>query len=261
MLVFLDESWQATKDHKFKVGVLAAVAIKSLDFNKCSARIRELKIKHLGFQAGSVEIKGHHIFREYLFKLEKDKGIISRELSLARDILSYLTEIGGQIFASVVFAEKDIDLACADSKQLERPFFFLFERIDLFMKENHPGIMANLIFDDRHVRFNENLSESMSNFFHKCSVGKSFDNVIKVPFFAISNDNVGIQIADMVAYLVGSSYLGDSIRREFSNMIKGLRFTSRTKVGKEGESKYTLFGIKVIKEKEAGDLFDPGRAK
>ena len=31
MLFFIDESWQSTKDEKYKVGVLAAVQIKSHD--------------------------------------------------------------------------------------------------------------------------------------------------------------------------------------------------------------------------------------
>lgn len=36
MLFFLDESWQVTKNEKYKVGILAAVQIKSHDYNECS---------------------------------------------------------------------------------------------------------------------------------------------------------------------------------------------------------------------------------
>ena len=77
MLFFLDESWQATKNEKYKVGILAAVQIKSHDYNECSKQFYLLKSKHLGAVAGNKEIKGNGIFRNYLFDLEA-KSIVSR---------------------------------------------------------------------------------------------------------------------------------------------------------------------------------------
>lgn len=191
MLFFIDESWQSTHDNKYKIGVLSALQIKSHDFNECSKQIYNLKVKHLGNRAGDIEIKGREILRNYLFELEA-RGIESKELNLARDILAYAQTLGIKLFASIVFSKEEVDLACANVNQLERPFFFLFERIDLFMKENYPGLMAKLIFDDRGIQFNKKISKSVSNFFHKSSVGQLFDTVIKVPFFAISAENAGI---------------------------------------------------------------------
>jgi hypothetical protein len=65
----------------------------------------------LGIPAGNKEIKGNGIFRNYLFDLEA-KGIVSRELNLARDVFAYMKTLGVVCFASVVFAQKEIDLAC-----------------------------------------------------------------------------------------------------------------------------------------------------
>jgi hypothetical protein len=42
--------------------------------------------------------------------------------------------LGVRLFASIVFSKEELDLSCTNVNQLERPFFFLFERIDLFMK-------------------------------------------------------------------------------------------------------------------------------
>jgi hypothetical protein len=130
MLFFMDESWQLTPDKKYKVGVLSALQIKSHDFNECSKDIYNLKIKHLWSRSGDIEIKGREILRNYLFGLEA-KGIQSKELNLARGIIDYMQTKGIRLFASVVFSIEEIDLACANVNQLERPFFFLFERIDL----------------------------------------------------------------------------------------------------------------------------------
>jgi hypothetical protein len=260
MLFFIDESWQSTCDGKYKVGVLSAIQIKSHDFNECSMQIYNLKLKHLGFKAASeFEIKGKDVFKNYVFKLES-KGIPSNILNLAREILGYMKTSGVSFFASVVFSKEELDLACADVDLLERPFFFLFERIDLFMKENHPGLMAKIIFDDRGYQTNTKISKSVSNFFHKSRAGQSFDTIIKVPFFAISSENAGIQIADLAAYILGARFTGDREKREFFAKIKELEFNSRTLVEVNGRN-VPVRGFKVIKEKEAGDLFSPGRTK
>ncbi len=245
MLFFIDESWQSTCDNKYKVGVLSAIQIQSHDFNECSSKIFGLKVQHLGYKNLEIELKGKEFLKNYLFKLEA-KSIQSDKLNLVRDVLAYMKIRGVQFFASVVFSKKDIDLACADANQLERPFFFLFERIDLFMKENYPGLMAKLIFDDRGVQCNENVSKSVSNFFHKSKTGKSFDTIIKAPFFAISSENVGIQMADLGAYILGARFTGDRKKIEFFKKVKELEFISKTLIDKNGSPKPVL-GIKVIK--------------
>jgi hypothetical protein len=259
MLFFIDESWQSTRNKKYKAGVLLAIQIKSHDFNECSSQIFNLKIKHLGFRSHDTELKGKDLLKNFCFRLES-KGIISNGLNLARDILDYIQSRGVQFFASVVFSEKEINLSCADEYQLERPFLFLFERIDLFMKENYPGMMAHLIFDDRGLQTNKNISKSLSNFFHKSRIGQSFDTIVKVPFFAISSENVGIQVADIGAYILGARFTGDIRKMEFFKRVKELQFISKTLVDVYGNQK-PIRGIRVIKEKEAGDLFSPGRTK
>lgn len=262
MLFFIDESWQVTQDNKHKVGVLSAVQIKSHDFNECSKYIRDLKIKHLGPKAGYLEPKGVQNLRPYLFSLEA-KGVPSNELNLIRDIFVYMKALGMQLFASIVFAQQDLDLSCANVKQLERPFYYLFERIDLFMKENHPGLMAKIIFDDRGIQNNKKISASVSNFFHKSSAGQSFNNIIKVPFFGISTENVGIQIADIVAYVLGNRFTGKRKQMEFFKKAKEIEFKSRAlfKMFEKSEKLYSRLGFKVIKEKETGNLYGPERTE
>ncbi|MBL7170753.1 MAG: hypothetical protein ISS46_02020 [Candidatus Omnitrophica bacterium] len=124
MLFFIDESWQSTKDQKYKVGVLGAISIHSQDFNEYSRQIYNFKINHLGSKAGNIEIKGRAIFKRYLFTLEQ-KGISSDQLNLARDIFKYIKTHGSNAFASVTFEKEEIALECANINQLERPFFFL----------------------------------------------------------------------------------------------------------------------------------------
>lgn len=248
MLVFIDESWQSAKEKPDKkVGVLAAVAVHSRDFNEYSRQIWNFKVKHLGPKCGDVEIKGQEIFRNYFFRLEW-KGIRSHQLDLARDVLEYAETHGAKAFASVVLDQREADLSCADDKQLERPFFFLFERINLYMQENYPDLVASLVFDDRGNRQNQKISKSVSNFFHLSRAGQKFDHVIKVPYFAISSENVGIQIADMIGHLVGREQVGDGkVISEFWKKAKKLEYKSGTQVEAKGKL-FPLFGFKIARE-------------
>ena len=147
MLFFIDESWQLSKDLKYKAGVLSAISVPSNRFNEISQDAFNLKKKHLGYEAGGLELKGHKLFQRFYFRLEK-KGMQSTQLNLARDLFELCKKNGMKVFATVTFAPEELDLACANPNQLERPFSFLFERINLFMKENHPGMVAKLVFDD-----------------------------------------------------------------------------------------------------------------
>ena len=247
MLVFIDESWQSSESKpEEKGGVLSAVAIRSTDFNEYSRQIWNFKVKHLGLKCGDIEIKGKEIFKKYNFRLEW-KGIPSRQLNLARDILKYVDTHAAKAFASVVLDQAEVDLSCADDKQLERPFFFLFERVNQFMQENYPDLTASLIFDDRGITQNEKISRSVSNFFHLSNVGKRFDHIIKAPFFAISSENVGIQIADMIGHLIGRRQTGgEKVISEFWKLIKQLEYKSRTEIETEGK-RFHLFGFKVAR--------------
>ena len=63
MLFFIDESWQLSEDRKHKAGVLSAIAMPSNRFNEISQEVFNLKKKHLGYQAGNLELKGHKLFQ------------------------------------------------------------------------------------------------------------------------------------------------------------------------------------------------------
>jgi hypothetical protein len=67
-------------------------------------------------------------------------------------------------------------------------------------------------------------------------------------------------MADMSAYIIGSTFTGDRSKKEFFDLAKKMEFKSRTQHESDGR-KYKVNGLKVIKQKEAGDLFNPGRVK
>ncbi len=253
MLFFIDESWQLSEDKKYKAGVLCAIPIDSQNFNDFSVQLFNLKKKHLGYENGNLEIKGHRLLKRYYFKLEKKFPAESVQLNLARDILSLCEKSGLKAFATVTFPKKELDLACANPNQLERPFFFLFERINQFMREKHPDMIAKLVFDDRDVQTNNRISASVSNFLNKSQVGKTFDRILKVPLFAISKENAGIQMADICGYIIGRRFTGDREGiSQFFQRIKAFQYVSAESVGKlPNGDPCPLKGIKAIKKERA----------
>lgn len=252
MFFFIDESWQLSEDKRHKAGVLSAIPMRSRDFNGFSVDAYNVKKKHLGFQGAGLELKGHKLFQRFYFRLEK-KGIASMQLNLARDLFSLCESRGIKAFATITFPEHEHDLACANPEQLERPFFYLFERINQFMLEEHPGFVATLVFDDRGVSTNQRISKSISNFFHKSQTGRTFEKILKVPFFAISSENVGIQIADLFGHIIGRRFTGDKeITTEFFQRVKAMQYESREVVEKlSSGQEIKRRGIKVIKDKHA----------
>ena len=259
MLVFIDESWQEDQKRGERVGVLSAVMIPSALFNNFSQTVYQTKVSHLGHKAASLELKGRGVLGSYQFKLESS-GVRSSQLALVRELLGLMGTLEVQVFASIVFSKQELALACTDANHLERPFFFLFERIALCMKERHPGLIAKVVFDDRGYETNQRISAAVSNFFHKSQAGQSFDTILKVPFFAISKENAGIQMADIVAYILGGKCTNSLRLSEFFLMTKKLEFKSQSMRDVEGK-KLPWLGFKFIKEKEAGGFLAQGATK
>ena len=116
------------------------------------------------------------------------------------------------------------------------------------MKENHPGLKAKLIFDDRGIQVNKAISKSVSNFFHKSQAGQVFDSIIKIPLFAISTESVGIQLTDMIAYILGARFTGNKQKFEFLGKRKNWNIKAGLFFSVYGKQ-YPLNGFKVIKRK------------
>lgn len=258
MMFFIDESWQQTKSGRFSVGVLAAVAIPEEIFNEFSINAYILKRKCFGSAADAYEFKGTSLFSRAGFKLEKN-GKNCVNLNLAREILSLCEAKKFTIFASATFAAEEMPLECSNENNLERPFFFLVERLDKYMRENCPDKVGKLVFDDRGYFTNLKISKAVSNFFHKSYIGRSFDTILKAPLFCISNQNVGVQMSDLAAYIIGRRFTGDkTLIPEFFKKIKAMEFESSEARGPDlWGRQFMLKGIKVIRERARvadGDL-------
>lgn len=205
MLIFFDESFRSSLRHvDVSLGALCGIGIPERELSRVASDVYQLKLKHMGTDfARNSEIKGKELFKNYVFKL-MSRGIKSRNIALADDLIEYIVSKKLPVFGCVCF-EKDLQLFEVDDvTALDKTFKYLFERIDTFMKKYRGDEIASLVFDDRDYGINQKNSEAITNFFQRSAKGLSMDSIVRTPFFAISqSQNVGLQLADFVTTIIG----------------------------------------------------------
>jgi Protein of unknown function (DUF3800) len=246
MLIFFDESFRKSKTVVDKpVGMLLGIAIKEEELSQIVSDVFHLKVNHFGAEiAKKMEIKGAELLKNWVFELEK-KGTPSTNLAFASDLLDYIIFKKLIVLGCVCFEAELHDFKCEDVRSLDKTFFYVFERVDIFMKHEHPDRLAKLIFDDRDFHINKTNSEAITNFFVRSPAGLALTSVVKIPFFAISQaQNIGLQLADFVNYIVGSRFIGDPKIDPYWKKLKNSFYTWDAGSGIKGSS------LKVLRDKK-----------
>lgn len=205
MLIFFDETFRESLRHsEVSLGALCGIGIRENELSQVESDVFKLKYKHMGSEyARNQEIKGKDLLKNYVFRLEA-KGIPSKNLALAKDLIEYIVSKKLPIFGCVCFEKHLQRFQVDDVTALDKTFCYLFERIDMFIKIYRPDEMASLVFDDRDYGINQKNSAAITNFFQRSARGLSMDSIVKTPFFAISqSQNVGLQLADFVTTVIG----------------------------------------------------------
>lgn len=227
MLIFFDETFRDSLSYPgATLGALCGIAIPEKQLHRVADDVFRLKHKHFGNDfARDEEIKGKELLKNYAFKLEA-KGIVSRNLALAMDLLNYIQAKGLHVFGCVCFEKGMQKFQCEDVRALDMTFRYVFERIDMFVKVRHPDRMAKLVFDDRDYGINRKNAEAITNFFQRSARGLSLDSILKTPFFAISqSQNVGLQLADLVTTVIGLRFSSHPQSQPYFEILKRCFFS------------------------------------
>jgi hypothetical protein len=222
MLIFFDETFrQSLKHPQIPLGALCGIGIPEKELSIAADDIYRIKNRHMGIDfARNGEIKGKELFKNWVFRLMA-KGVKSKNVALAEDIIDYIVNRKLPVFGCVCFEKKLQRFQVEDVTALDKTFFFLFERIDTWMKINRPGDMACIIFDDRDYGINQKNSEAITNFFQRSSKGISFNSIVKTPFFAISqSQNVGLQLADLITTIIGLRFSSSPLINPYFSSLK-----------------------------------------
>lgn len=201
MWCFIDESWQEGEQEK--VGVLAAAIGTKADFSDLGRLMYRIRKKYYGEPHARdlrSELKGANLFSNASFKLH-DTGF-SKNLTVAREILEWTATSNIRLVGVCIYGKDRPPLLTPNLKALSTPFRELCVRVLSHIPERHHGEM---IFDQR-LGAQEDISIAVHNYL--AGIPEPH-RLIPYPLIGVSNVWPGLQLADIVAHILGKYAIGD----------------------------------------------------
>ena len=220
MLIFLDESFRTHLRHGKKFGVLSGVAIPEDIFHSVQADVFGVRRPYHGVVLKpEQELHGKELLGGATFKQMEMKGF-SMQWNLATELLQFCRTKKLGVFGVVCFRSDLQSFVCGDENRLDLTYRYLFERIDLYMKRRFPGRFAKLVFDNRDHHTHRKNAMAITNFFSRSPLGLSYDSILRVSFFAVSEGhNYGLQLADIITTVIAMRFQGEERIRPLWDIV------------------------------------------
>lgn len=262
--LFIDESGHDRRESPYEV--LAGVAIHDSQIWSLINCLHSAEIEKFGrrYSSGRDELKGKKLLKTKVFqhatlnvdippadisalaKSALDNGALAgireiKALGLAK--LAYVTSVFDlcirfrcKAFASVV----ETDAPDTFSGGLRKDYAYLFERFFYFLEDQTPREYGIIVFDELEKSRSHILIEQCHRYFKETATGRYRASlVIPEPFFVHSDLTTGIQIADLIAYVISWGFrtarMAKPRRNElasYSAQVATLRYrTERLRLG------------------------------
>ena len=254
--LFIDESGHDRSASPYEV--LAGVAIEDRALREVIGRLHEAEIRSFGrrYSDGRRELKGKVLLKKKVYRhrdldteldvadiptlaraaLDQGAGADARMLkALAMAKLDYVAsvfEICAQLncraFASIV----ETNAHPTSGGGLRKDYAYLFERFFYFLEDNATREQGIVVFDELEKSKSHLLIDQMHRYFADTAVGQHrASRIIPEPFFVHSELTTGVQIADLIAYVISWGFrmprMTKPARAELSllaNQVAGLRY-------------------------------------
>ena len=263
-ILFLDESGHDLKDSPYEV--IAGIAIEDKSIWNLIRELHLLEENIFGrrYSAGGRELKARKILKSKTFRLAQqlppiepqERRLLSKEcldngetvtkrqltalaqakIAFAKEVLQIAANFRCKAFASIVSQ----NFNPADTPEyLRKDFVYLFERYFYFL-EDKPGEPSGIIvFDETEKTQSQRLIQQIENYFKKTNKGRTRATLlISEPLFVHSDLTTGVQIADLIAYVISWAMrlkgMTKPVRPELStlaDLIKPLRNRTIREVG------------------------------
>ncbi|MGQ0675923.1 MAG: DUF3800 domain-containing protein [Rhodospirillales bacterium] len=254
--LFVDESGHDRKASPYEV--LAGVAIQDRVLWTLINKIHETEIKHFGrrYSAGSNELKGTKILKNKVFQhaqlnvsvaqadiqnfarfaldqgasaqVQHLKALALAKLAYVKDVFDLCIHHECKAFASVV----EIDAHPTSTDGLRKDYAFLFERFFYWLEDGEPKEHGIVVFDELEKSKSHLLIDQTHRYFKESATGRHRATlIVPEPFFVHSELTTGIQIADLVAYVISWGFRTTRMSkrsreelRPFANQVGRLRY-------------------------------------
>ena len=225
--LFIDESGHDRVASPYEV--LAGVAIQDRTLREVIAQLHEAEIRFFGrrYSDGHRELKGSVLLKRKVFRhrdLNPDvddahvpvlaqaalddgaqadapmlKALALAKLAYVASVFDTCARFGCRAFASIV----ETDAHPTAGGGLRKDYAYLFERFFYFLEDNAAGEQGVVVFDELEKSKSHLLIDQMHRYFAETAVGRHrASRIIPEPFFVHSDLTTGVQIADLVAYVI-----------------------------------------------------------
>ena len=225
--LFIDESGHDRRASPYEV--LAGIAIHEQTLREVVDRLHEAEIHTFGrrYSGGNRELKGSKLLKRKVFRhrdLTADvdetdipalaraaldggagadfpmlKALALAKLAYVASVFDICKRLGCRAFASIV--ETDAHPTGGDG--LRKDYAYLFERFFYFLEDRDEDEQGVVVFDELEKSQSHLLIDQMHRYFAETAVGRRrASRIIPEPFFVHSDLTTGIQIADLVAYVI-----------------------------------------------------------
>lgn len=189
MLAFIDESGHPHPNDSNERPVVVAVCIEAEHSRLISGRIHALKRDILNRER--LELKGANLLNRTTYRRKPDYA------NFAEEFFNTLMGLPVTVFAVVMeapFTQREIE-----NDLLPNRFRYLVQRVQLIAEEKDK--MATILFDGTPDLY-QDVGWKFNSFLYRSEEGRACDRITDAPAFVDSVTSSGIQIADMVAYVV-----------------------------------------------------------
>ena len=263
-ILFLDESGHDLKDSPYEV--IAGIAIEDKSIWNLIRELHLLEENIFGrrYSAGGRELKARKILKSKTFRLAQqlppfdpqERRLLAKEcldngetvtkrqltalaqakIDFAKEVLQIVANFRCKAFASIVSQ----NFNPADTPEyLRKDFVYLFERYFYFLEDKPAEPSGIIVFDETEKTQSQRLIQQIENYFKKTNKGRTRATLlIPEPLFVHSDLTTGVQIADLIAYVISWAMrlkgMTKPVRPELStlaDLIKPLRNRTIREVG------------------------------
>lgn len=263
-ILFLDESGHDLKDSPYEV--IAGISVEDKNIWNLIREVHLLEESIFGrrYSEGERELKARSILKKKTFRLAKqlppiesqerrqlakqclDDGanankkqltaLAQAKIAFAEEILQLASSFRCKAFASIVSKEFDsndiVDF-------LRKDYVYLFERFYYYLEDKNDEPSGIMVFDETEKIQSRRLIQQIENYFKKTYKGRNRASLlIPEPLFVHSDLTTGVQIADLIAYLISWGVrlngMNKAERTELAplcDLIKPLRYRAVREIG------------------------------
>ncbi|MEX2589236.1 MAG: DUF3800 domain-containing protein [Chitinophagales bacterium] len=256
---FIDESGIDRQDSFYEV--LAAVSIEDSNLWNIVIQLKNIEEQLLGtrYSGSDREIKGRKFLKRKVFRQaaycdpipDEERRLLAKQcladgahadkkqmaalakakLEYVRQLLEICSRFRIKIYASIssepIRASDEIDEGL-----LRRDYVYLFERIYYYLEDKNQQHQGIVVFDELEKSKSHVLVSELENYFKRTRKGRQRSGlVIPEPFFVQSDLTTGIQIADIIAYIISWGFRLKDMNKpkrpeldEFVELIKPMRY-------------------------------------